>query len=98
VIAGDDGVLMTTFLNHDRAGPPLLQVKRGKAGTAANEVIDTGAGDGFRLEAESFARLVAGDAAAWTGATPAESIDIVAAIEGLRRSVDRNGAWVEIAA
>ena len=52
--------------------------------------------DGFRLEAESFARLVAGDAAAWTGASPEESIDIMAAIEAMRRSAAMQGAWVDI--
>jgi D-xylose 1-dehydrogenase (NADP+, D-xylono-1,5-lactone-forming) len=97
LIAGDDGVLETTFLNHDRAGPSLLHLKRGKSGTAQVETTDTGAGDGFRLEAESFARLVAGDSEAWTGATPEESIDIMAAIEAMRRSANMNGAWVAIA-
>ena len=98
MIAGDDGVLMTSFNNHDRSGPPLLQLRRGKAGSAPNETIDPGAGDGFRLEAESFARLVAGEADAWTGASPAELIDIMAAIAALRRSAGMQGAWVEIPA
>jgi D-xylose 1-dehydrogenase (NADP+, D-xylono-1,5-lactone-forming) len=96
VIAGDGGVLMTTFLNHDRAGPPVLQVKRGNAGTTPNEVMELEAGDGFRLEAESFARLVTGDEAAWTGASPAESIDIMATIEAIRISAHTNGAWVAL--
>jgi predicted dehydrogenase len=96
VIAGDDGVLETTFLNHDRSGPPLLQIKRGKASTALNETIDTGAGDGFRLEADSFAQLVAGDSAAWTGATPEESVDITATIDAIRRSAGLNGAWIDV--
>jgi predicted dehydrogenase len=96
VIAGDDGVVETTFLNHDRSGPPLLQLKRGRASTAPSETINTGAGDGFQLEAESFARLVAGNTAAWSGATPEESVDIMAIIDAIRRSAALNGSWMDV--
>jgi predicted dehydrogenase len=96
VIAGDDGVLETTFLNHDRSGPPQLQLKRGKASTASTETIEIGAGDGFQLEAEAFARLVYGDTAAWTGATPEESIDIMATIDAIRRSAALGGDWIDV--
>ncbi len=96
LIAGDDGVLETTFLNHDRSGPPVLQLKRGKASTAANETMTLDAGDGFRLEADSFAHLLRGETEAWTGATPEESLDIIAAIEAIRKSAATNGAWIDI--
>ena len=96
LIAGDDGVLETTFMNHLRGGSLCLQIKRSKASTAPTETVDEGGGDGFQLEAESFTRLVRGDAAAWTGATEGESVDIAATIDALRRSAARDGAWTEV--
>ena len=95
LIAGDGGVLESTFNNHDRSGPPHVHLRRGTA-PVPPEVIDPGAGDGFRLEAEQFARLVRGETDAWTGATPAESLDIMAIIEAARRSAADNGRWVDI--
>ena len=95
LIAGDDGVLECTFLNHGRSGPPVLQLRRGTA-PVSPEVIDPGADDGFRLEAEQFARLVHGEATAWTGATPDESIDIAAIIAAARQSAADGGRWVDI--
>lgn len=97
LVAGDDGVLEANFLNHDRNGPPLVRLRRGKA-PVPPEVIDPGAGDGFRLEADQFARLVAGDAAAWTGATVAESLDIAATIAAARTSAAEGGRWVDLPA
>ena len=96
LVAGDAGVLESTFLNHDRSGPPHVHLRRGTV-PAPPEVIDPGAGDGFRLEAEQFARLLHGDAEAWTGATPAESLDIMATIEAAMRSAAADGQWVDVA-
>ena len=95
LIAGDNGVLENTFLNHDRSGPPLLRLRRGTS-PVPPEVIDEGAGDGFRLEADQFARLIRGEAGAWTGATPGESMDIMATIEAARRSAEEGGRFVDV--
>ena len=52
-------------------------------------------GDGFRLEAESFATLVR-TGAGWTGATEAESIDTALALEAIAASLRAGGTWVDI--
>jgi predicted dehydrogenase len=52
-------------------------------------------GDGFRLEAESFARMVREGAAAWNGCTEAESIDTALALAAIARSA-REGGWVNV--
>ena len=51
---------------------------------------------GFKLEAEQFVRLVRGEAQAWTGASPAESIDIAATIAAARQSAAENGRWIDL--
>ena len=72
-IGGDQGVIETNFLNHPPAGgPPVLQIRRGAPVTTPFEQVPVPDGNGFRLEAESFARLVRGDRAGWTGATVQE--------------------------
>jgi predicted dehydrogenase len=52
-------------------------------------------GDGFRAEAESFARMVREGPAAWNGASAAESVDTVLALQAIAASA-RSGAWVEV--
>jgi D-xylose 1-dehydrogenase (NADP+, D-xylono-1,5-lactone-forming) len=86
LIAGEDGVIETTYLNHPPvAGPPVLQLRRGRAPTPY-ETIEVPGGDGFLAEAESFARLVRSGPGHWTGATQEESLDIMATLEALLRS------------
>ncbi len=96
LITGDGGVIETSFLNHaPLGGPPVLHVKQGNRSDTPNETITTAGGNGFRLEAESFARLVAGDAGAWTGVSEQQSIDIMDTLEAIRRSA-HVGAAVDL--
>lgn len=97
-IGGDRGCIETNYLNHPPAGgPAVLQIRRGGA-DAPFEPADVPDGDGFRLEAESFARLVRGEANAWTGATPQESIDIALMLDVIRLSAREGGRWADISA
>lgn len=87
-VAGDKGCIETMYLNHPPiGGPASFQIRRGVTGLTPIETIPVPEGNGFFLEAESFARLVAGnDESQWTGATPEESIDIAAMLEALIKS------------
>lgn len=86
-IAGDKGVIETNYLNHPpMGGPPLLQIRRGIPAAVPFEAVDVPDGNGFQLETESFARLVRGEAGAWSGATPEESIDIMLMLDAIRAS------------
>ena len=97
LIAGPGGVIQTTFINHPTAAnPPVLHFRHGSA-DAPVEVIELPATNGFLAEAESFARLVRGGWSQWTGATPAESIDIMLTLEALLESA-HSGKPVTIAA
>jgi D-xylose 1-dehydrogenase (NADP+, D-xylono-1,5-lactone-forming) len=87
LIAGDNGVIETTYLNHPPiGGPAVLQIKRGRANTAAYEPAPVPDGNGFLLQTDSFARLLRDGEAHWTGATPQESIDIMATLDAIRKS------------
>lgn len=88
-IAGDKGYIDTMYLNHPPiGGPAQVQIRRGITSATPIETIPVPEGNGFLLEAESFARLVAtGDATAWTGATEVESCDIAAMLAGLIRAL-----------
>jgi xylose dehydrogenase (NAD/NADP) len=97
LIAGEDGTIETSYLNHPpRSGPPLLLLKRGTKDDAPVERIEVPGGDGFFAEAESFASLVASGPAHWTGVSEEESVDIMLTIEALLRSA-RSGAPVDVA-
>lgn len=96
LIAGERGVLETTFLNHPPlGGPSEIHLKRGNRSDTPRETIAAAGGSGFRFEAEAFERLVAGDAAAWTGVTAAQSIDIMETLEAILRSA-HSGAPVDL--
>jgi D-xylose 1-dehydrogenase (NADP+, D-xylono-1,5-lactone-forming) len=96
-IAGDKGVIETNYLNHPpAAGPPVLQIRRGVPATIPFETMQVPDGNGFRLETESFARLVRGETDAWSGATAQESIDIALTLDAIRDSA-RSGGWVQVA-
>ncbi len=96
VIVGEKGVIETSYSNHAPAERTLnLRVKRGTAGTIPFETETLAGGDGFRLEAESFARMVREGAQAWNGCTEAESIDTALALTAIARSA-REGGWINV--
>jgi xylose dehydrogenase (NAD/NADP) len=95
-IAGDAGSIQTTYFNDTGADfPPLVNVRRGTGWDAAHEQIEAEARAGFLAEAESFHDLVRFGWGEWTGATPAESIDIARTLDAIAAS-SRNGAPVDI--
>jgi hypothetical protein len=95
-IAGENGLIETTYLNHPPEGGPLvLVIKRGTTIDDRFETIEVEGGNGVRAEAESFARLVAKSPNAWSGATPAESVDIMLTLDAMVKSV-RSGVWEEV--
>jgi predicted dehydrogenase len=96
LIAGTDGILETTFLNSPPdAGPPEFHIRRGIPATTPRETITVAGGSGFFAEAESFALAVAEGPARWTGCTEAESVDTIATLEAIARSV-RSGHWESV--
>jgi D-xylose 1-dehydrogenase (NADP+, D-xylono-1,5-lactone-forming) len=98
LIAGDNGSIETTFLNHPpTGGPAVLYLKRGKMVTDPVETITTGDGNGFLFEADAFQQLVAHGLGAWNGATPQQSIDIAATLEAIGQSA-RTGQAVSLVA
>ena len=96
-LAGERGVIETNYLNHPPAGGPLLQIRKSILLTVPFEKTEIPDGNGFRLETESFARLVRGDPNAWTGATPQESVDIALILDTIRESA-RVGRSAEVSA
>jgi D-xylose 1-dehydrogenase (NADP+, D-xylono-1,5-lactone-forming) len=95
-ISGDKGIIETNYLNHPPAGgPAVLQIRRGVPMNIPFEPAQVPDGNGFRLETESFARLVRGDEQAWSGATPQESIDIALTLDAIRESARTKG-WVDV--
>ncbi len=96
-IAGDGGVLETTFLNHPpMVGPPTVHLRRGPTAATPRETLETAGGNGFFYEAESFARLVeSGDERDWSGITPQASIDVAAMLDALREAA-KTGSKVAV--
>jgi D-xylose 1-dehydrogenase (NADP+, D-xylono-1,5-lactone-forming) len=98
LISGDAGTIETNYFNHPPlGGPPQMIVKRGTKIDAVTEIVEADGGSGFLYEAESFARLVAAGPAQWTGATPAESIDIAVMLEAIQASA-KSGLPVTLSA
>ena len=101
IVVGAQGVIETSYSNHapSRRAPAegtlSLRVKRGVPGTVPFDTELLPGGDGFRLEAESFARMVREGAQAWNGCTEAESIDTALALTAIARSA-REGGWVNV--
>lgn len=96
VVVGRSGVIETSYSNHAPADAKLtVRLKRGVPGTVPFETEEVDGGDGFRLEAESFARMVRQGAAAWDGCSEAESIDTALALSAIARSA-REGGWVNV--
>ncbi|MBL8688919.1 MAG: Gfo/Idh/MocA family oxidoreductase [Rhodospirillaceae bacterium] len=97
VIVGERGVIETSYLNHGPDGKLSLNIRRGTLGTVPLERLEVEGVNGFRAEAESFARLVRQGPAHWNGASEAESIDIVLALDAIAASA-RSGGWETVAA
>jgi predicted dehydrogenase len=96
IIVGEKGVVETSYSNHAPPGQRLsLRIKRGIPGTVPFETEEVEGGDGFRAEAESFARMIRLGAAEWNGASEAESIDTVLALQAIAASAT-NGGWVDV--
>ena len=96
-IMGESGAIETSYANHAMNSEPVLPLKlrRGALGTIPFETIDLPAGDGFRAEAESFARMVRLGPAEWNGASEAESIDTALSLDAILHSL-RSGGWVDL--
>ena len=96
LIAGTDGIIETTYLNHPpEGGPPVLHLRQGRTAATAREVIEVAGGNGFTAEIASFRDLLAKGPAHWTGSTAQESVDTVAILAALAASA-RSGAWVDV--
>jgi predicted dehydrogenase len=94
LIAGSEGVLQTTFVNNPTtANPPVMHLRRGSGLDSAVEIIEVPATNGFLAEAESFAQLVRQGWQHCTGATPAESVDIMLTLDGLLHSARTGQSW-----
>lgn len=101
VIAGDKGVIQTHFLNHPPiGGPASFQIRRTTSFPTRDnpdmfETVPGEGGNGFLLEAESFADAIAFGMEYWTGATPEQSLQIMTIIEAIFEST-RTGKSVEL--
>jgi predicted dehydrogenase len=96
IVIGESGMIETGYSNHAPDGKLALRIKRGIPATVPTLTEETPGADGFRLEAESFARLVR-TGQGWNGASEAESLDTAAALAAIAASA-RTGAWVDIPA
>ena len=95
-IVGTTGVIETNYANHAPADGTLsLRIKRGVPGTVPFETEIMPGQDGFRAEGDSFARMIRHGPTYWKGATEAESIDTVMALEAIAESA-RSSAWVTL--
>ncbi len=93
VILGEHGVIETGYSNHAPAdGKLTLRIKRGIAATDPWETLELPGGDGFRAEAESFARMITQGPAQWNGASEAESVDTAAMLDAIAASAGSNKA------
>jgi predicted dehydrogenase len=96
LIAGSNGVIQTTYLNHTSTpAEAVLQLRVGTDKDAVDSTVQTSAVNGFFAEAESFERLVRGGPTQWSGATPEESIDNMLTVEAIQKSA-RSGGTIEI--
>ena len=98
LIAGSNGVIQTTYLNHTSTLPQAaFQLRVGTDRDAVDSIVQTSPVNGFFAEAEAFERLVRGGSTQWSGTTPEESIDIMLTLDAIRMSA-RSGAAIEIPA
>lgn len=94
IIVGTQGIIETGYANHAPDGTLELRIKHGIPGTIPFQMEKVDGADGFRLEAESFARLVR-DGTGWNGASEAESLDTAAALAAIAESA-KSGGWVDL--
>jgi D-xylose 1-dehydrogenase (NADP+, D-xylono-1,5-lactone-forming) len=95
-ICGDAGFIDTAYLNHPpMSAPAQIQIRRGPTAAIPIENVPVPEGNGFLLEAESFARMVTSGPSAWNGATPVQSIDIAYTLEAMAKSA-RSGQTVDV--
>ncbi len=96
-LQGDQGTIETSYANHAPPGETTLpiRIRRGTKATVPFETELLPAGDGFKAEGESFARMVRQGPAHWNGASEAESVDTMATLEAIGASL-RSGGWVSL--
>lgn len=94
-VIGSAGLIETDYQNHTGPDRPCyLRLRRGAGWDATAEAVPFETGDGFRLEAEHFARLVNGSAAA--GDDTLLSLQNVATLEALLKSARQRGTTVAV--
>lgn len=82
LVLGSDGIIETSYANNTAADCAAhFRQKRGTAWDAEFEIVETPSGNGFRFEAEAFARMVRGAAPGEAGAWEAVSLDDAATLE-----------------
>ncbi|WP_174906364.1 hypothetical protein [Burkholderia diffusa] len=87
-ITGTDGILETTFVNSPpQAGPPEIHLRRGVSSTTPQETIVLPGDSGLLAETERFVRAVRPGREPWNGSTEAESVDTIATLEAIARSI-----------
>jgi predicted dehydrogenase len=95
VIACEDGMVATDFLNHlTPAEPGVLEIRRG-GWEQTREDLAFPLLNGFRAEAESFADAVRQGPAHWNGIAPDESIEVMSILDAIVTSA-REGRPVEL--
>jgi predicted dehydrogenase len=82
LIAGDNGLIETTYANHTDFTAPVVRIRRGGDRAQPFEELTASATNGFLAEAESFAELVSGGE--WNGISEAESVDVAAMLDSAR--------------
>ena len=90
LIAGEDGILESTFANHTTDTPPILTLRRGRDRRDDVETITVPAINGFLAEADAFADFV--DSGEWNGIPEQESLDVADMLDRLRQLV-RTQQW-----
>jgi xylose dehydrogenase (NAD/NADP) len=96
LIAGSNGVIETTYLNHTAsAAEAVLGLRIGTGRDAVDSIVHTSPVNGFLAEADSFERLVREGPDGWSGITPEESIDVMVILEAILDSA-RSGGAVEV--
>jgi predicted dehydrogenase len=96
LVIGSAGAIQTTYFNHPSSGQAGELLIHGKShGEGDFESLSVPAMNGFRAEAESFARLIKEGAGEWTGSSVDESIDTSSILESLLASA-RGGRTVTL--
>lgn len=96
LVIGSSGLIECDYLNHTSASRPgHLRVRHGVAADAALQSVDYALGNGFRFEAEHFARQVTLAPAERSTEDTRLSLENMATLEALLRSA-REGREVEL--